>query len=845
MTKNLSLNGKWLLTYAEGSPLSRVETFVLPQEPCYREMLETNVPETVHSCLQRYGKLPMDLNYGTNILQARWVEEIFWIYRRKFVVDEETFVKTKGFLLNFSCIECIGKLWINGIEIGISRSALIEVEFDITQAVKMGENEIVLLVESGSLYAADLPSKGYGVGPQGENSKRHWLRKPQYQSGWDWNPRLQSIGLCGDVKLSFVEKALLKNVGIYGDLSDDFESAKIVANFDVHNFDNELTGKALLINSASGEIIAEKLIEIAPNSQTYQVSATLPNPKLWYPIGFGEQNLYEFKLVLDIQKNCQEICKKVGIRKVVLNQNKHETKGNYCILEVNNLAVFCRGANLVPADLFYNNATIEHQKKIAELSIEANFNMLRIWGGGSYISSEFASFCDEVGLLVWHDFMFACAKYPGDNIDFRRQVEQEVRAVTRRLTNHPSIVCWCGNNELEWAAESWKYCEEYNDWIDHALFHHYIPRIAGQEIPQSIYYPSSPMSPNYQAPNDSYSGDQHPWSVSLNSLGAADFFQYRSFEDRFPNEGGILGASSLLTLEEFLPENERYLFSWSFDYHDNVFAIMNSDYSQPGHTYLNFDYFFGMNPRAMSLGDFAYYGGLIQSEGLKEYISNYRRRKFDSASAIFWMLNDSWKVTNGWSIIDYNLRKKLAFYSVKRAFKELAVVVVKAENEVLIYGVNDTLIDAEAMLNYGIFKMSGGKRYFESTSSVTLFANKSTIIGKVPFELWQQAGLHESGIYAQLIKDGEILSQYHLLGDNFKNMTWSKPKFEISQTETHWIIKSDVFVLGVVFDLSGELDLEDNAIDLVPNLDYVIPRCSDVAELKVIRFANEWFAQEK
>ena len=297
---------------------------------------------------------------------------------------------------------------------------------------------------------------------------------------------------------------------------------------------------------------------------------------------------------------------------------------------------------------------------LTDLALEANFNFLRIWGGGLYESDDFYELCDEKGILVWQEFIFACSRYPADTLAFLNEVVEEARYQVRRLASHASLVVWCGNNEIEWLY--WDHEHLRPSYLpDHVLFHDVLPDVLRDEDGTRFYLPSSPISPDGAFPNADDRGDQHPWSIGFENI---DFREYREMICRFPNEGGILGPSSLPTVLECLPEDERRLDSPSWFLHDNTISAV-----QPSNCDRMLELFCGLDPRAMSLEEYVYWGGLVEGEGLREYIENFRWRMWSSAAACFWMYNDCWPATRSWTIVDYALRRTPAFHPVRRAME--------------------------------------------------------------------------------------------------------------------------------------------------------------------------------
>jgi beta-mannosidase len=343
------------------------------------------------------------------------------------------------------------------------------------------------------------------------------------------------------------------------------------------------------------------------------------------------------------------------------------------------------------------------------------------------------------------------------------------------------------------------------------------------------------MSPDGRHPKDPTCGDQHPWKVALETAGGTDFRLYRDHIDRFPNEGGVLGASTIPTLKAFLPENEQFIRSFSWDHHDNTFARRDAFCEKLGHAYATIALWTGRNALDMSLEEYAVLSGLLQAEGLEEYIYNYRRRMFSSASAIFWMFNDSWPTTNSWTIIDYYLRRKLAFHPVRRAFAETSAVATLQGGDVVLYGVHDGSGDWCGTLRYGIFNVRGGL-VLDERAVVTLKANASTELARFAGSRWQEAGMRDCGIFAILYNEaGEEIAVHRLFEECFGNMTIpTDPEVKLTLENGRLTLLADQFVWKCCLDTDGRKDLPDNAFDLFPGIAKTIPWCGEMPEIRAM-----------
>jgi beta-mannosidase len=320
------------------------------------------------------------------------------------------------------------------------------------------------------------------------------------------------------------------------------------------------------------------------------------------------------------------------------------------------------------------------------------------------------------------------------------------------------------------------------------------------------------------------------------SLGAAgpDFWAYRSYVDRFPNEGGVMGASSPATLRQFLPPKEQYIRSFSWDHHDNEVNFWNY---RPGINYQLSEFWLGKSAGELGFDKYPLASALIQAEGLNEYISNYRRRMFSSSSAVFWMYNDSWPATHGWTIVDYYLRRKMAFHPVRRAYQPVTTVVAIENDSVKIFGVNDGPVAWQGSLRYGIFGLAGGLPVDKHQATV-IPANASVVLASIPAAQWKERTT--SGVFGLLEQNGKTVAQYRLFTERFKDLAFSRPVVKITRGKDSVTLVSAVFVWGACIDIDGEKNIPDNCFDLLPGIPYSIP-WTDKETPGIIFTGNELF----
>jgi len=813
MRTSLPLGGPWLIRGFDGQH-GVPEAWCGP-EADERTFLPARVPGEVHLDLERAGMLP-DLNAGLHAQNARWVEEQVWVYRTRFTVPRQARSAAQVWLV-FEGLDYGAVILLNGEEIGSSANAFLPCRIPIKDRLRAGENVLAVRLESGLYSVSERPGTVYNPSLDHLLHKRSWLRKPQYSFSWDWSPRLVNVGIWRPVYLEWAQTARLEAATVTPALAPDLTEATLNVGLLVEN----VTGAGLpaILQAAAPDAGVEERLEVTlpPGLSRHHLALRVTDPWLWWPQGHGDQNLYDVRVeILARGEVADSASRRTGIRSVALNQEPHPDGGEYFILEVNGRPIFAKGGNWVPPDIIYGRPDTGRFRRLVEMAVEANFNTLRVWGGGPYANHALLEACDNLGVMVWHDFPFACSKYPADDPGFLESVRREIAHNVRDLAHHPSLLVWCGNNELEWGAWEWGY-DRGKAYPDYALYHHEIPAILEREDPSRPYWPSSPYSKGHRPPNDPTTGDQHPWHVTLGEDGP-DFWAYRTDVSRFPNEGGVLGVSTPATLEQFLPSDQRALYSPVWEFHDNACNY----HPEGGIAYRTLEYWLGCQPDELPFPDYCFYSALLQAEGLQEYAHNFRRRMFSSASAIFWMYNDCWPASHGWSIVDYYLRRKLAYHPVRRAFAPVHVIPVVEKDEVLIVGVNDTPRQWAGEVRWGLFTLAG-KLPVDLLRNARLPANHATTLASLPLAHWQRLGYEEAGCFALLGRGERIIAQNRLFLARFKDLRLAAPQIKVERRGEALAFSSPTYVWGVCLEPEGAGSVPDDVFDLLPSIEYRIP----------------------
>lgn len=801
--KKISLDGIWkcknATSYRGGEGNWPAPQRFIPQ-------FDIKIPGTVQEAMEH---MTGDVHLGHNVLNARWIEEDSWLLTRTFELDETDLAEGNRIRLVFEGLDLYADIFVNGKKVGGHHNFFTPYRVDVTEFVNVGDNRLDVKLESGLLANAAKPiDKVMGTARE-KAMRRRYCRRPQSAYEWDWSPRLLNVGIFRPCYIE-IGTVFVNEASVYHDLSDDYSKATLR----IRQF--------LSAPAAQSTTVEAKVLETGDtaewtgeaNGEMYApLELTIDNPKLWQPRNHGEPYRYTLRLTVKNAQTGETVAvtdKKIGLRKVEIDQSPTPDGGKLFRLMVNGLQVFAKGANMIPLDILFSRFEREKYEVLIDRALEANFNALRVWGGGLYETDDFYDLCDEKGIIVWQDFVGACSNYPADDIDFLENYRQEIRYNVRRMSMYASAVIYCGNNEIDWFMESATNASYYSCAV---LYYSVVPKILCAEGDNHFYWPSSPFSPDGSYDNSDKIGDQHPWQIGFANR---DYFQYRTMDSRFPNEGGLLGPTSLPNMMAALGEGQEYMHSFDFTVHDNSIAQQNQSAPELAiEEKLGID----MSLGCMSIPDYVYYGGFVQGDALTEYILNFRHRMSETTdSAIFWMYEDCWPATRSWTIVDYLRNRTPSFYPVKRAFAPIVVDIVSdGKGGFDIYGVNELLNEESVTLRFGTFKPTGEGEWI--TKDVTLTANASSVIAHI-----NSADFAEGTIpCAMLEKNGEIIARRRYVDKAYNTLGLPKPSIKVEIADGVATYTCNTFALGVCIDLDGDDgELSDNFFDLYPNVPHKV-----------------------
>lgn len=601
-----SLNGEWQFSEAKMNDWQPAE-----------------VPGTVQADLLRLGKIP-DPFLKNNEDSIQWVSERNWQYKKQFSVSEEILKRTKHFL-KFEGLDTYSEVFLNDSLILSANNAFRSWEVDVSDALKAKNELRVVLKSSDSIEKSNAEKLGYEL-PGGN---RVFTRKPQYQYGWDWAPTIKTMGIWRNVSLISYDVARLTDVFLQTkSISDSL--ATIIAKFEIETWKEEEITLKIINQNSSGTFVSTFKTKVGKNQ--YEIPFNIKNPKLWWTHNLGEPFLYNIQIELIHNGNILEThSNKLGIRSIELITEK-DSIGEGFYFKLNGKPVYMKGANYVPQQLFEAKIDQETYEKLIDDAVLANMNMLRVWGGGIYGDAYFYQLCDAKGILVWQDFMFACAMYPGDS-PFLKNAKQEAVENVKRLRGHASLALWCGNNENSEGWQRWGWQDDKTErqkqeiWEDYyALFNHILPRVVDSLNPNISYWESSPKygrgDKRYQ-----FEGDAHDWWVWH------DGHPFEHFEEEVPRFMSEFGFQSFPSVEtvKYTTKRDSVLLN------DPLFA--NHQKHLRGFQIIK-DYMARDFPIPQNAEDYVYMSQLLQAYGITMGIHAQRRAKPYNMGTLYWQLND-------------------------------------------------------------------------------------------------------------------------------------------------------------------------------------------------------------
>ncbi len=769
------------------------------------DWIAASVPGTVHQALLATNQIP-DPFYGRNETLVQWIGESDWLYRCTFELAAE-FVNEESIELCFDGLDTFSTVWLNGQQIHTSDNMFVPYRVQVGSQVQVGENELLILFESALHYGKEREIIHGKRAVWNGDASRVYVRKAQYHYGWDWGPTLLTAGPWRPIRLE-AYSARISEMYCPTEIALDLKSARIQVNT-TYEINRTVQPADIALHVAlydpTGELVDEHTLPMTGN--TAQHTFELRNLQLWWPLGYGEQPLYRIVATLHTPTGAVgQYEQRLGLRRLrLVQQPTSDESGTTFFFEVNNTPIYCGGANWIPADSFLPAITPDRYRAWLQLAADAHMTMIRVWGGGVYEDDIFYDICDELGLLVWQDFMFGCGIYPAYEW-FQKNVVAEAEANIRRLRHHPSIALWCGNNEDYSIAQSLgSYDSSFTgDFTKTAfparvLYERLLPEICARLNPERSYWPGSPYAGTDV--NDERRGDLHAWHIGNGDIPYQDYPKTRA---RFISEFGMESFPALPTIASFAPQEELYPQSHTIDHHNK------SD----GGSRRIAGYILDNIRMPADLPGYIYATQFIQAEALSVGIRGWRRHwghlDEQTGGALLWQLDDCWPVIS-WGIVDYALRPKAAYYGVRRELAPFVVGLVPTTHDhAELWAVNGVMTPIDAIVEVCTWTLDG-TLVAEEHHVVTLLANQGTEIGHI-----QRVGEHILSTCIQ--KDGVTIARTALWPEPFKYLSLAEPEITLERQDAHTLrIQAKRPAKGVWLSAGDGVQWSDNMLDLFPD----------------------------
>ncbi len=763
---------------------------------------KATVPGTVYTDLLDNG-LMEDPYYRDNEDKALRLMDYDYEYRTSFKLDAaKEFEGCDEVLLSFEMIDTVGDVFLNDKLLGNTLNMHRTYEFPVKDILK-AENVLRVVLHSPNKFIKEEFKKDPVLGAEDCSMGFPKLRKAHYMFGWDWGPRLPDAGIMRSVSLIGIEGTRFSSVYVKQAHTDGVVELTIETETEKAGDYNALVS----VTSPDGETLVNK----QPASKTIVID----KPQLWWPNGYGKQPLYTVKVEL-LSADGRELDvweKRIGLRTMEISREKDEY-GEEFAHKVNGVKIFAMGADYIPQDNILSRVNKERTRTLLQHCADSHFNCVRVWGGGYYPEDDFYDICDELGLVVWQDFMFACAVYRLSE-DFEENIVTEIIQNVRRLRHHASLGLWCGNNEMELFVGQEHWGAKFTLKSDYVKMYEYLfPKIMRKEDPQTFYWPASPSSGGgFDDPNDENRGDAHYWDVWH---GNQPFTEYRKFHFRYLSEFGFQSFPSVKTIETFTLPEDRNIFSYVMEKHQRNNAANGKIMNYMSQTYLYPE----------SLSELVYYSQLLQAEAIRYGVEHFRRNRGRCMGTVYWQLNDCWPVAS-WASIDYEGRWKALQYYAKRFF---APILISCEEKGYLdqrVSVNDEKDPIKKSIRLNVHNETMERRsltvcwQLRNSKADILESSEEELVIEPLTAVWfdeidmDKADLYENYVSYQLLDEGEIISEGTVLFCPPKHFKFVDPKLTVKVEGDEIIVSANALAKSV--EISNENDdllLSDNFFDL-------------------------------
>ncbi|MEI6456269.1 MAG: glycoside hydrolase family 2 protein [bacterium] len=770
-----------------------------------KNWFDARVPGCVHLDLMRIGLIE-DPFMGANESTVQWIGDKGWEYRREFILGPND-AAWRHIELVCKGLDTYANVYINDSLVMVADNMFRDWYSDIRRYLRPGKNVIRIHFPS---VTGENKLRYERMNLRYPGDEKVVCRKAAYHFGWDWGPTLITSGIWRPIYIRFRDDVNVTNIQyIQRSLSDSV--AEMTAVVTINSSVKDSVNVKIIVDSSP--VIHEK-IEVGAKSMTmYKKDFIIRNPRLWWPNGMGNQDMY---LMTHEVSQGDEIVgkgeKRLGLRTIALIQEE-DSHGKSFYFRVNGLPVFAKGANYIPQDNFVPRVSDSNYRALLTDAKNAGINMLRVWGGGIYENDIFYDLCDEMGIMVWQDFMFACAMYPGDK-GFLDNVKVEAIQNIARLRHHPSLALWCGNNEIDEGWKNWGWQKQYGYSKEDSaevydtyreIFEKILPESVDMYDPGRSYIPTSPLF-GWGRKESMSRGDNHYWGVWW---GKEPFEVYRKKVGRFASEYGFQGFPDMSTIEKFTNPEDRDLSSQVLKVHEKhpagfetIEEYMARDYRKP-----------------KDFESYAMVSQLLQAEGMKTAIEAHRRAMPRCMGTLYWQLNDCWPVIS-WSSRDYYGKKKALHYWLKDLYAPILISPVIEDGRVRIYVVSDLLKNEKGIIEIRLIGFDGETR-MEKRFAVNIPSGSSTVV----FDTLRNSLLDgidslSAVLSVKLRCENGTSSRNNLYFARIKELNLVQPEIKIRAAGIpggfRITITSDKLAKSVFISTNAEGYFSDNYIDLLP-----------------------------
>lgn len=786
------------------------------------EVLPASVPGSVYNDLIQNGKMD-DPYYRDNELKALKIMDHDFVYETSFSPDMEVLACDKT-LLVFEGLDTLADIFLNGEQIASVNNMHRTWEFPVTGKLKEQNNELKVIFHSPTKFIKEENEKDPILGTEDAMEGFPYLRKAHCMFGWDWGPRLPDAGIWRKVKLvGFCEARLdgvyIRQLHTEGEVNLKFQvDVERIGQEHIRRFSKEESRLAGLYTEVT---ITDPSGEQTVYSHEEMLSGiAIQNPQLWWPNGYGEQPLYtvSVKLICNAEESGEKIVldsmeKRIGLRTMTMCREKDEFGESFCH-EINGVRIFAMGADYIPEDNILPRMNKERTRNLLQQAKDANHNCIRVWGGGFYPDDYFYDACDELGLVVWQDFMFACAVYKLTE-EFEENIKAEFVDNIKRIRNHACLGLWCGNNEMEMFVLQGTWVNKHVQKSDYVKMYEYIiPKILKEYDPETFYWPASPSSGGaFDEPNDENRGDVHYWDVWH---GNKPITEYRKFYFRYVSEFGFQSFPGLKTCETFTEPEDRNIFSYVMEKHQRNSAANGKIMNYMEQTFLyptDFD-------------TVLYASQLLQAEAMRYGVEHFRRNRGRCMGAVVWQLNDCWPVAS-WSSIDYFGRWKALHYYEKRFFAPIMLSCAEegiltqdtnpnaepyeVKKSIHLNVANESMQDERVLVKWALRKANAeiirsGEEYVDVPALQSVWLSKEEMM---------DADFYDNYVSYECWKDEEVISGGTVLFVPPKQFRFEDPKLQVEVNGDEILIKAETYARSIeILNEDDTLLLSDNYFDM-------------------------------